>query len=296
MTTTPPVRIDTRVEIPRPQVTVVPVLGVHRSGTSMFTRALNLLGLDLGEPIMKPQPDNPKGFWENEFFYDVDLRLLHAMTCHVSGYGTVSQLLRIPALSYQVERTGDNLAVIENFVTQQFSSSAFWGWKDPRSVLLFPFWLSGLVELGFRQIRPAIITRHPASVVRSMAQRADLAALASSVGCSGEDLALQIWIAYSHALLDVVEQTESFVSAHEWYLDQDSARAELTRCVDYLGMPTCESDMTAALQWLDPRAVHHSDHEFLGNLAGASDALLLHEDLMAHARAQRARWRLLAAA
>ena len=39
------------------------VLGMHRSGTSMFTRALNLLGMELGQPLMAPQPDNPKGFW-----------------------------------------------------------------------------------------------------------------------------------------------------------------------------------------------------------------------------------------
>ncbi len=278
--------------VPRGQATVVPVLGMHRSGTSMFTRALNLLGMALGEPLMQPQADNPKGFWENEFFYDVDLRLLHAMECHVSGYGTAVQLLQIPALSQKVERSTDNLGVIEDYVANQFGSCAFWGWKDPRSVLLFPFWLSSLVELGFRRIRPTVIIRHPAAVVRSMARRTDLAALAPSFGGSSEELALQMWSAYSHALLDIVEQTDCFVSAHEWYLDRETARGELYRCGEYLGMPISAQGMTAALQWLDPGAVHHSDADPLAGLPGAQEALLLHGDLLSRARAQRACWRL----
>ena len=294
--TTTPAPIDATSSIPRGRVTVVPVLGMHRSGTSMFTRALNLLGLALGEPLMKPQDDNPNGFWKNEFFYDVDLRLLHAMGCHVSGYGAAAQLLQIPALSYQVVRSGDNLAVIDQYVTAQFGNSGFWGWKDPCSVLLFPFWLSCLVELGFRRIRPTIITRHPASVVQSMTRRSDLAALAASLGCSVAELALQMWTAYSHALLDLVEQTDCFVSAHEWFLENGSARNELGRCVDYLGMPTSEPDMTTTLQWLNPGAGHHRDPAPLGPLPDAEEALLLHGDLLAVARAQRARWRLRTAA
>jgi hypothetical protein len=278
--------------IPQCEATIVPILGMHRSGTSMFTHALNLLGLTLGEPLMEPQEDNPKGFWENEFFYGVNLRLLHAMGRHVSGYGTGSQLLEVPALSYQVERSGDTLAVIENYVTAQFSSSRFWGWKDPRSVLLFPFWLSSFVELGFCRIRPTVITRHPSSDVSSLARRSDLVALASCLTSSVEELSLQMWTAYSHILLDLVDETNCFVSVHEWYLDPGSARAELARCCDYLGMETADKEMESALQWLDPGAVHHRDPTPLNGLPGADEALLLHEDLVARARAQRARWRL----
>jgi len=192
--------------------------------------------------------------------------------------------------------SGDNLAVIDEFVTAQFDSSGFLGWKDPRSVLLFPFWLSCLVELGFRRIRPTVITRHPASVVQSMARRSNLVALAPSFGCSVAELALQMWTAYSHALLDLVEQTDCFVSSHEWFLESNSARYELGRCVDYLGMPTSQPEMTAALQWLDPGAGHHGDPDPLGILSGEEESLLLHGDLLGYARTQRARWRLRGAA
>lgn len=281
---------------PRSQATVVPILGMHRSGTSMFTRALNLLGLGLGEPLMKPQEDNPKGFWENEFFYNVDLRLLHAMQHHVSGYGTLEQLLRLPDLSQQIERSTEALGVIDAYVRDQFSACPVWGWKDPRSVLLFPFWLSSLVELGFRRIRPTVITRHPFSVVRSLTRRTDLTAVAGAVGCSVEDLALQMWTAYSHILLDIIEQTNCYISAHEWFLQKDSATAELLRCSQYLDMPITESGLTAATDWLDPGAVNHLNVDTPGGLTDTDAALLLHEDLLSRARAQRANWRLLQAA
>lgn len=291
-----PDHTDSRHNLPRGEAIVVPILGMHRSGTSMFTRALNLLGLTLGQPLMKPQADNPKGFWENEFFYNVDLRLLHAIESHVSGYGTQDQLLRVPGLSHQIQRTPETLDVIDTYLKEQFSDDRVWGWKDPRSVLLFPFWLGSLVELGFRQIRPTVITRHPFSVVRSLTRRTDLAGVAGAAGCSTQELALQMWSAYSHVLLDIIEQTNCFVSSHEWFLTGDSAMAELLRCSDYLNMPATDAGLTTALEWLDPGAVHHRDPVPLEDVPGVEAALLLHEDLLARARAQRANWRLLQAA
>src|SRR4051794_5795333 len=40
------------------------VAGMHRSGTSMVTRLLNLCGMELGTRLTEPGADNPEGFWE----------------------------------------------------------------------------------------------------------------------------------------------------------------------------------------------------------------------------------------
>ena len=61
-------------------------------------------------------------------------------------------------------------------------------------------------------------------------------------------------------------------------------------------MTAAGEDMKEALQWLDPGAVHPRDAATLEGLSGADEALVLHEDLMARARAQRARGRLRRAA
>ena len=49
-----------------PKKRAVVVLGMHRSGTSAVSRFINMLGFELGEHLMAPRKDNPKGFWENE--------------------------------------------------------------------------------------------------------------------------------------------------------------------------------------------------------------------------------------
>ena len=268
---------------------MVPILGMHRSGTSMFTRALNLMGVDLGEPLIEAQDDNPKGFWENEFFYNSDMRILHGLGLHVSGYGRAAQLLEVPALSARMERTTDNLTAIERYLEDQFCSSPVWGWKDPRSVLVFPFWLSSLVELGFRRLRPTVIVRHPAAVIRSLAGRTDLDAVAATLDCSAEQLALEMWTAYSHLLLDIADETDCYISLHEWFLEPETAAGELARCAEAIGLRATEAQMDAALAWLDPGAVHHRDPPPLAGRT-ADEALLLWADLMSRAISQRAVW------
>jgi hypothetical protein len=59
-------------------VSVVCVLGMHRSGTSAVTRALNLRGMDLGLPeyLVGLREDNPEGFWENLGFSEVSDEIL----------------------------------------------------------------------------------------------------------------------------------------------------------------------------------------------------------------------------
>ncbi|MBT3346367.1 MAG: hypothetical protein HN712_06330 [Gemmatimonadetes bacterium] len=284
--------------VPHNDSCVIPILGMHRSGTSMFTRALQLLGVDLGEPLMAPQPDNPKGFWENEFFYEVDLKILHVLQRHVSGYGRRDELLQLPALSTLIQRSDEDLQTIQNYIDSQFSASRVWGWKDPRSVLLFPFWLGALVELGYRRIRPMVVTRHPSSCVRSLVRRTDLDPLAAVLGIDKTVLALEMWVAYSHILLDIVEETDAYVTVHDWFMDQESAEAELlraaSRCPGLFPGPdkgaAPGNRMAQALAWLDPGAVHHAEPETLSGPMG-EEALDLYSDLLTRARRQRADWK-----
>ena len=46
---------------------VICALGMHRSGTSVVARMLNLLGVYLGtdQSVSGTSEDNPKGYWEH---------------------------------------------------------------------------------------------------------------------------------------------------------------------------------------------------------------------------------------
>ena len=49
---------------------VICTLGMHRSGTSLVSRMLNLLGVHLGtdQSLSGTNEDNPKGYWEHHTF------------------------------------------------------------------------------------------------------------------------------------------------------------------------------------------------------------------------------------
>ena len=47
--------------------TAIAILGMHRSGTSVTARVVNLLGAYIGEgeEMMEPDPNNPAGYYEH---------------------------------------------------------------------------------------------------------------------------------------------------------------------------------------------------------------------------------------
>src|SRR5262245_54283984 len=53
-------------------------LGMHRSGTSIVSRLVNLLGVELGPEaaISRPGADNPKGYWEHRGIVGINDEIL----------------------------------------------------------------------------------------------------------------------------------------------------------------------------------------------------------------------------
>ena len=63
-----------------PNHEIICVLGMHRSGTSLLTRLLNLLGVELGPNqflTTEPLNDNPKGYWEHKELTLISDEILH---------------------------------------------------------------------------------------------------------------------------------------------------------------------------------------------------------------------------
>ena len=66
-----------------PTTRAVCVTGMHRSGTSFIAGALGFLGVALGAPerMLRPGPDNPKGYFEIQAITQLDDELL----AHLGG-------------------------------------------------------------------------------------------------------------------------------------------------------------------------------------------------------------------
>src|SRR3954471_16279309 len=116
---------------------VVCVTGMHRSGTSIAARAVNLLGVSFGSPesLMRPGPDNPKGYWENRSIKELDDELLARLRGAWGGPPVLEAgWEHRPELDDLRARGAEILATDLQVGAER--GPALVGWKDPRLSLL----------------------------------------------------------------------------------------------------------------------------------------------------------------
>lgn len=227
---------DSHSKVPVSSQTVIPVLGMHRSGTSMLTRALNQLGLELGRPLLDPTPDNPRGYWENTFFVQRNMEILHTLQCDHDGFAPRERLLKLPQLCERIVVEDVKRAEIRQFLEQNFSTARVWGWKDPRSVLTLNLWQRLLSELGYVDVRPVVVVRHPGPSVRSLMRRAQAGAETPVPDDQLAAMASQVWRTYNEILWQLCTRHDWFVTTYETLTDPDQVDAELRRLAGYCGL------------------------------------------------------------
>ena len=85
-----------------PRGRVIVVIGMHRSGTSLVTRGLRALGVELGANLaVESAPDNAKGHWEDRGRIRVQQaavdRVGLGMGCFGPGRRSVDECLELDA-------------------------------------------------------------------------------------------------------------------------------------------------------------------------------------------------------
>jgi hypothetical protein len=142
----------------------IAVVAPSRSGTSVVTRVLNLLGAPLCvDSDLYSAPDNPDGHWESQTVMRINEQVLARR--HAS-WGLP------PAVPWSLESAleeptdaGHQESMVE--AREQFLSvhpSAGWLCKDPRFCFTLPFWE---LALGVKPVIVVVI-RHPDEVVASL--------------------------------------------------------------------------------------------------------------------------------
>lgn len=235
---------------------VVPVLGMHRSGTSMITRLLNLCGLELGTNLLAASPENPKGYWENKDIIDINQDMLLIFGCHPDGWIKPEEIEILDKGFPNLKRFSFR---VSELLASAFQTN-FWGWKDPRSCLTFPFWENMLMSLGYLDIRPVLIVRHPISTSMSILNRGIIRSLPE---------ALEIWKIYNILILKIVENYHCYIGHYEDYLNSKTVACEVERLMSFLSVDT--HDIDKIRKWIDPDLSHYNewddtelDHEVSG--------------------------------
>ena len=212
------------------------IAGMHRSGTSMVTRLLTLCGLQVGAEgdLLRPQPSNPEGFWENRRFIRVNDAVLRELG------GTWDRPPQ-SILSDRENQAGlDRLKKDAVRLVRRFRGCEPWGWKDPRNCLTLPFWRQLLPDL------PVLLcVRHPLAVARSLHVRD---------GMSVEE-GLDLWLTYNCRVLTTVPAEARVVTHYDSYFE--NAPIALQRVLRRVGMEVPLDVMEGACGSIDPSLSHH---------------------------------------
>ncbi|MBQ7617417.1 MAG: glycosyl transferase family 1 [Desulfovibrio sp.] len=147
------------------------VLGMHRSGTSVVTRALKVFGIELGHGHLA-RADNPKGFFEYPPLVLLDEAIFKALKLDWFSVKPCQSKALYELVRGPLGEKG--LYLLESCLSQD----QIFALKDPRLCRLLPFWrmLACLLKL---ELSCVLCLRAPELVAASLAKRDGLS-LASS--------------------------------------------------------------------------------------------------------------------
>ncbi len=142
------------------------IAGMHRSGTSALARVLNLLGAELGDGLLPPRVDNPRGYWEAADVVALNDECLH----HFERSWDDPRPL--PEGWSETDWALDWRLRLEALLRDRHGTVSLLAVKDPRIARLLQGWLPVLARLG---LTPHVIItlRHPEEVAASLRARGD---------------------------------------------------------------------------------------------------------------------------
>jgi len=212
-----------------PPSRAIAVLGMHRSGTSLLTCGLQAVGVYIGDNFLEARPDNPTGYWEDNPIVEINSRILNGFGRDWESLSLIEEhRWRDPAL-------GPLSQEAVAYLKSNFLRYPLWGFKDPRTILLLPFWQSLFRSLEVDD-NYIVVIRNPLSVASSLRRRQNMGALQSHLlwllhlGPSLHRIAGKPFVVVDYDLLmaDPREQLERVASCLNIQLNE-THRAEIER-------------------------------------------------------------------
>lgn len=226
---------------------IIAVLGVSRSGTSAIAKGLNVLGVDFGNKLLQGDKRNPKGFFEDaEILYDINRGLTRALSDAQINIHALSkdELISQPLIqNYKLQAA--------KLLKQRLENKEYWGFKDPRTMTILPFWQQVFAALDVED-RYVITLRHPLAVAYSTKKFINL----------DLELGLMVWLRYLMLAIDGTNKAQRVVVCYERMLQ--NPKQQLHRMHQALSLTTqLNQDNLAhyANEFLDDNLDHHEFNE-----------------------------------
>jgi hypothetical protein len=217
---------------------------MHRSGTSAASRALQALSVHLGDNFFEPAPDNPTGYWEDKALVAINQRVLEELRLAWDD----TEPIPYERFAHHRIRLVQLHAV--RYLESNLMQHPVWGFKDPRSIRLFPFWREVLRRSGTRDSYVLAI-RHPLSVAASLFARQEIP-LAK---------AQRLWLAHNVPFLHELRDKPLVVVDYD--LLAEMPQAQLERIAAGLALPAQAGPNSAEIErfasgFLDGALRHNS--------------------------------------
>jgi len=142
----------------------IAVIGMHRSGTSAVARGLQALGVYLGHDFLDAQPENPTGYWEDRGIVEINERVLKALGLQWDDADAIDPR------RFRGWRMWRLRGEATRYLHRHFIPHSLWGFKDPRTIRLLPFWRTVLRDAKVNDSYLLVI-RNPSSVAASLFAR-----------------------------------------------------------------------------------------------------------------------------
>jgi hypothetical protein len=221
------------------------VMGMGRSGTSLTTALIGLLGVDLGptERMLEAvEHDNARGYWEQREIYGINKEILATF----GGSWEMPPDLpsgweHSPALSETRERASRLLADLFG------TCDGRWAWKDPRASVTLPFWRQLIGKMDY-----VLCVRHPADVAASLAKRGG--------ENSDFDGSIALWLHYVQAALHNTRRSRRLILLYEdYFVDTERQIRRLSEFVCGQGAPPSEEVRERVESFIEPGLWHNRD-------------------------------------
>lgn len=137
------------------------VLGMHRSGTSLTTKAIESCGVSLSDNLMSASPDNKKGYFE-----DSDIVLINEKLLRNNNSYWFSSSVSLKKDDYYYQVKDEAIELIKSKIKGK-SSLVF---KDPRFSLTLDFWSDIFSTLNLK-VKYILSTRNITSTIDSLNKR-----------------------------------------------------------------------------------------------------------------------------
>lgn len=218
---------------------LVVVLGMHRSGTSVITRGLQVMGVQLGDRLMPPfDGNNSKGFWEDMDINDINIEMLSFLK---SDWHFLTPIQ--PSDVDTLCKSGYLQRAVELLKKKTAGVKAF-GFKDPRVAKLLPFWKE-VFAYGQWTVHYVLVIRHPLSVCQSLAKRDGFEFEKSNL----------LWLEHVIGSLVGTEGENRVLVDYDYFMQ--TPETELNRIAKGLELPIHGAELqNFRLEFLDPKLQH----------------------------------------